>query len=85
MPDLFLLASVAGLALAGYALACALAPFGCCRRGHHPDSHCRACAGTGRRVRLGRRLWTYLRALYEPDSRRPPTNPPRHRPHPEED
>jgi hypothetical protein len=69
MADLFLLASVCGFALAiPYALACALAPFGPCRRGHHPDPHCRACDGTGRRVRLGRRLWTYLRALYEPDS-----------------
>jgi hypothetical protein len=65
MADLLLLASVTGLALAiPYALACALVPFGRCRRGHHPDPHCWACDGTGRRVRLGRRGWTYLRALY---------------------
>ena len=65
MADLLLLASACGLALAiPYALACALAPFGRCQRGHHPDPHCRACDGTGRRVRVGRRLWTYLRALH---------------------
>jgi hypothetical protein len=69
MADLFLLASLIGLALASYALACALIPFGRCRRCHTGDPHCRACDGTGRRVRLGRRLWTYLRALYEPDGR----------------
>jgi hypothetical protein len=69
VPDLPLLASLAGLALAGYALACALVPFGPCRRCHDTDPHCRACDGTGRRVRAGRRLWTYLRSLYEPDSR----------------
>jgi hypothetical protein len=69
MADLSLLASIAGLALAGYALACVLAPFGPCRCCHHTDPHCRACDGTGRRVRLGRRLWTYLRALYEPERR----------------
>ena len=51
MADLLLLASGTGLALAiPYALACALAPFGRCRRGHHPDPHCWACDGTGRRV-----------------------------------
>jgi hypothetical protein len=63
---LLLLASLAGLALAaGYALACALVPFGVCarcRRGRDPL--CRRCDGTGRRVRAGRRLWTYLRALH---------------------
>jgi hypothetical protein len=69
MADLSLLASVVGLVLAGYALACALAPFGPCQRCHHTDPQCRACDGTGRRVRLGRRLWTYLRALYEPQRR----------------
>jgi hypothetical protein len=65
MADLPLLASLAALALAGYAMACVLAPFGPCRRCHHTNPSCRACDGTGRRVRLGRRLWTYLRALYE--------------------
>ena len=54
------------LALAGvpYALACAVAPFGPCRRCRHEDPLCRHCDGTGRRVRLGRRLYTYLRSLY---------------------
>ena len=69
MLDLPLLASAAGLALAGYALACALVPFGACRRCHAGDPLCRACDGTGRRVRLGRRLWTYLRALYHDSTR----------------
>jgi hypothetical protein len=74
MPDLVLLASLAGLALlGGYALACAVAPFGACarcRRARNPL--CQACDGTGRRVRLGRRLWTYLRALHDHAA---PTNP----------
>jgi hypothetical protein len=67
MPHLVLLASVAGLALlVGYALACALAPFGTCARCRRArDPLCRACDGTGRRVRAGRRLWTYLRALHD--------------------
>jgi hypothetical protein len=69
MADLLLLASVAALALAGYALACALAPFGSCRRCHGGDPLCRACDGTGRRVRAGRWLWTYLRALYHDSTR----------------
>jgi hypothetical protein len=66
MSQLLLLASLAALALAAaYTVACALAPFGRCRRCQHPDPHCRACDGTGRRVRLGRRAWGYLRALYD--------------------
>jgi hypothetical protein len=59
---------LAGLALAGavpYALACWLAPFGACARCHAHDRLCRACDGTGRRVRLGRRAWTYLRRLHD--------------------
>jgi len=61
-----LLASLAALPLlAGYALACALVPFGRCARCHARDPLCRACDGTGRRVRLGRRAWTYLRALHD--------------------
>jgi hypothetical protein len=62
-----LLASLAALPLlTAYALACALAPFGACARCRHaPDPLCRACDGTGRRVRAGRRAWTYLRALHD--------------------
>jgi hypothetical protein len=60
------LASLATLPLlAGYALACALVPFGACARCHARDPLCRPCDGTGRRVRLGRRAWTYLRALHD--------------------
>jgi hypothetical protein len=47
-----------------YALACWLAPFGTCARCHGRDPLCRSCDGTGRRVRAGRRAWTYLRRLH---------------------
>jgi hypothetical protein len=63
---------LAGLALAvavPYALACWLAPFGTCARCHGHDRLCRACDGTGRRVRLGRRAWTYLRRLHDQGGR----------------
>ena len=51
MPGLLLLT---GLAVAvPYALACWLAPFGACARCHGRDRLCRACDGTGRRVRAG--------------------------------
>jgi hypothetical protein len=58
---------LAGLALAAqaYALACWLAPFGTCHRCGHADPLCRFCDGTGRRVRAGRRAWTYLRRLHD--------------------
>jgi hypothetical protein len=69
MPRLLLLASLAGPALAGYALACWLAPFGACARCHHRDPLCRFCDGTGRRVRAGRRAWTYLTRLHEHGTR----------------
>jgi hypothetical protein len=60
---------VAGLAVAvPYALACWLVPFGACARCHAGDPLCRACDGTGRRVRFGRRLWTYLRRLHDEGS-----------------
>ena len=55
---------------AGYALVCWLAPFGPCGRCHGHDRLCRRCDGTGLRVRAGRRLHTYLRALYR-EGRRP--------------
>ena len=48
-----------------YALACWLAPFGACHRCGGRDRLCRACDGTGRRVRLGRRAWTYLTRLHD--------------------
>jgi hypothetical protein len=64
-----LLGVLAGLALAAYTLACWLAPFGPCGRCGHTDPLCRACDGTGRRVRLGRRAWTYLRHLYQQGTR----------------
>jgi hypothetical protein len=61
---------LAALALAApYALACWLAPFGPCHRCHARDPLCPACDGTGRRVRLGRRVWTYLRQLHDDGTR----------------
>jgi hypothetical protein len=61
---LVLLASLTALAAAGsYAAACWLAPFGPCRC-HGHDPLCPRCDGTGRRVRVGRRLYVYLRSLY---------------------
>jgi hypothetical protein len=65
MARLLLLASLAGPALACYALACWLAPFGPCGRCRDRDPLCRFCDGTGRRVRAGRRAWTYLTRLHE--------------------
>jgi hypothetical protein len=57
---------LAALAVAvSCALACWLAPFGACARCHQADPLCRFCDGTGRRVRLGRRAWTYLRRLHD--------------------
>ena len=57
-----------------YALRCALAPWGRCRRcsgtghtgrrGGRRGQDCRPCDGTGRRPRLGRRLYEYLAAEY---------------------
>jgi hypothetical protein len=59
-----LVAVAAALAYAlAYAVACAVAPFGPCRC-HGRDVLCRRCDGTGYRVRVGRRLWAYLRRLY---------------------
>jgi hypothetical protein len=52
----------------GYAAVCGLAPFGpCWRCGNDPTRRgdCRHCQHTGRRIRTGRRLWTYLRRLYD--------------------
>ncbi len=60
---------LAGLAAAvPYALACWLAPFGACARCRDRERLCRFCDGTGRRVRLGRRAWTYLRRLHDEGS-----------------
>lgn len=67
-----LLASAAILAALGYLTACAVWPFGNCSRCHGTAKHrtpftrtlraCRACRGTGRRVRIGRRVYEHLRA-----------------------
>jgi hypothetical protein len=65
LPILPILALVGLVGLAGlYALACWQLPFRVCRC-RHVDPLCRACDGTGRRVRIGRRLFNYLRRLYD--------------------
>ena len=57
-----------------YIVACAVAPWGHCRKCHGTGrgfragrlerGWCRRCDGTGRRVRVGRRLWTWLNREY---------------------
>ncbi len=61
-----LLLTLAGLTAGlAYTLACWLAPFGPCARCKGTNRLCRRCDGTGRRVRAGRRLWTYLHRLHD--------------------
>jgi hypothetical protein len=77
-------ASVAALALvvvtAGYAVACAVVPWGRCRKCHGigrkttrsgkvTRAWCRRCNGTGLRVRVGRRLWTWINREYREGNR----------------
>jgi len=77
-------ASLAALALAvvtaGYAVACAVAPWGRCRkchgtgrktagRGRVTRAWCRRCDGVGRRVRAGRRVWTWINREYREGNR----------------
>ena len=76
---------LASLALLGYAafylIMCAAFPFGRCRRPRCRDGriysriftkafrHCPRCEGTGRRVRIGRRVYEYLRGEYKAGNR----------------
>ncbi|GAA1821603.1 hypothetical protein GCM10009682_47270 [Luedemannella flava] len=64
----------------GYALACWLWPFTNCRRCHGTGKRharfggrafglCRRCDGTGRRLRPGRLVINYLRALHDKGSK----------------
>jgi DnaJ-class molecular chaperone len=84
MDPLAAVASLAILALAivtiGYGLACAVAPWGHCRkchgigrkttrRGKVTRSWCRRCDGTGLRVRVGRRVWTWISREYREGNR----------------
>jgi hypothetical protein len=56
--------------LAGYAVHCAWWPFAACRtcdgagkfrsKSGRAWRRCRRCKGSGERVRVGRRLWTWL-------------------------
>ncbi|MGX2994523.1 hypothetical protein JNUCC64_09530 [Streptomyces sp. JNUCC 64] len=76
-------ALIALTTLAGYALLCAVAPFGTCRTcrgfGHKVitdrkgrpkrDKPCRRCKGHGKRLRLGRRLTNHTRAIHAAGTR----------------
>jgi len=67
-PVIALAALACLLAGAVYLATCWLAPFGPCWRcsnDPHRRADCRRCDHTGRRIRTGRRLWTYLRRLYD--------------------
>jgi hypothetical protein len=75
MDSLPLLASLAAVGYAAYyLLACAAFPFGNCRlcRGsgkrRSPTGRafrwCRWCHGTGYRLRIGRRVWNFIRDEY---------------------
>ncbi|MEU8525195.1 hypothetical protein AB0C77_06270 [Streptomyces sp. NPDC048629] len=69
--------------LAGYALLCAVSPFGDCRkcrgigyklttdRKGRPkrDKPCRRCKGHGKRLRVGRRLHNHSRAVHHAGTR----------------
>ena len=78
------LAPLASLAALGYSafylLMCAAFPFGNCRRCKGTGKLyspiftkafrlCPRCAGTGRRVRIGRRVYEYLRGEYKAGNR----------------
>ena len=81
MTPLALLASLASLGYAAcYLLMCAAFPFGHCRRCkgagklYSPFSRrvfrlCPRCDGTGRRVRIGRRIYEYFRAEHAKGSK----------------
>ena len=64
MYPLLVLASTAlAIVTLGYAVLCAVSPFGPCRHCHGTGHHrtrrrrlCRRCDATGRRIRLGRHL-----------------------------
>ena len=85
---------LASLATAGYAawylMLCSAFPFGPCRRCNGEAKHrnpfggnsfrlCRKCAGTGRRVRLGRRVWEYFRSEHRRGQIPGDPRPSRHR------
>lgn len=62
-----------------YIAACAVWPFGACRRcggagrRRSPSGrafrYCHRCHGTGARLRTGRRIWNYLRRAYRDGTR----------------
>jgi DnaJ-class molecular chaperone len=65
---------------AGYVVACTVAPWGHCRKCHGlgrktnrsgkvTRAWCRRCNGTGLRVRVGRRIWTWINREYREGNR----------------
>ena len=79
MYPLLALASTALLAVTlGYALLCAISPFGSCRRCHGTGRHftprgwrrpCQRCQATGLRIRTGRHLYNVARHTYDAGTR----------------
>ncbi|GAA0469441.1 hypothetical protein Aca07nite_27850 [Actinoplanes capillaceus] len=82
MTTLVLLAILAALGYAAfYLIGCAIFPFGRCRRRRCEGGRvysranrkvfreCRRCEGTGKRVRIGRRVYEYLRGEREAGNR----------------
>jgi hypothetical protein len=74
------LASLILTTIIGYALLCAVVPWGRCRtcagygrktgrNGTLTRTKCRRCNGTGRRVRVGRRVWTWIDREYRAGTR----------------
>lgn len=63
----------------GYVTACAVRPFGSCRRcggaGRRRSRlgrawrYCHHCKGSGARLRIGRRAWNYVRRLHREGTR----------------
>jgi hypothetical protein len=82
-PDLAAIA-LATIITLGYALGCAIWPFGHCRRckgigkQRSPFSRhyriCRRCKGSGLRLRIGRRAWNWWVRVHDKGSRRSPAN-----------
>lgn len=72
MGSTILLASLATLSYtAWYSIMCMVAPFGRCWHCHNRKKRrdCRWCDGTRRRIRIGRRIFEYIRAEYDRGAR----------------
>ncbi len=70
--------AIAAVLAAASALRCWASPFGPCwwckADGRNAAGYCNACHGSGRRVRLGRRIHDRIRAEHRRGTDRKPTN-----------